>query len=147
MPSTGDQGRRAPPFTEVATTCSHLTFGRGCRRACPFVILRKRRVCARPAPDSDPVRRHGPERGSTGGGGRPRSFPSGPPLREAKRRAGRAEDGRPGKARPASNVDIVSDVDAAPSSPEIRRASRAMMISGDFDFYRKAFAADAGKAG
>jgi len=40
-----------------------------------------RRVCARPAPDSDPVRRHGPERGSTGGGGRPRSFPSGPPLR------------------------------------------------------------------
>jgi len=30
--------------------------------------------------DSDPVRRQGPERGSTGGGGRPRSFPSGPPL-------------------------------------------------------------------
>jgi hypothetical protein len=40
----------------------------------------KRRVCARPATDSDPVRRQGPERGSTGGGGRPRSFPSGPPL-------------------------------------------------------------------
>jgi hypothetical protein len=28
--------------------------------------------------DSDPVRHHGPEYGSTGGGGRPRSFPSGP---------------------------------------------------------------------
>src|SRR5919201_967647 len=39
----------------------------------------RRRVRARPATDSDPVRRHGPERGSTGGGGRPRSFPSGPP--------------------------------------------------------------------
>src|SRR5436190_16626952 len=43
-----------------------------------------RRVRARPAPDSDPVRRHGPERGSTGGGGRPRSFPSGPPLIRTK---------------------------------------------------------------
>src|SRR5215216_6832003 len=42
------------------------------------VILNSRRVCARPASNSDPVRRHGPERGSTGGGGRPRSFPSGP---------------------------------------------------------------------
>src|SRR5256714_155721 len=45
------------------------------------VILRPRRVRARPAMDSDPVRRQGPERGSTGGGGRPRSFPSGPPNR------------------------------------------------------------------
>ena len=39
-----------------------------------------RRVCARPATDSDPVCRLGPERGATGGEGRPRSFPSGPPL-------------------------------------------------------------------
>ena len=44
------------------------------------VILGFGRVCARPASDSDPVRCHGPERGSTGGGGRPRSFPSDPPL-------------------------------------------------------------------
>src|SRR5919201_2308864 len=31
--------------------------------------------------DSDPVRRQGPERDNCGGGGRPRSFPSGPPSR------------------------------------------------------------------
>src|SRR5947209_19671377 len=30
--------------------------------------------------DSDPVRRQGPERDNCGGGGRPRSFPSGPPF-------------------------------------------------------------------
>src|SRR5881396_634723 len=51
-----------------------------CSARCLFVILRERRVRARPASDSDPVRRHGPERGSTRGGGRPRSFPSGPPF-------------------------------------------------------------------
>ncbi len=37
-----------------------------------------RRVRARPAADSDPVRRHGLGCGCTGGEGRPRSFPSGP---------------------------------------------------------------------
>src|SRR5437867_3843472 len=84
-----------------------------CSARCLFVILRRRRVRARPASDSDPVRRHGPERGSTGGGGRPRSFPSGPLLREAKRRAGRAEDGRAGKAGTASMVGVASDALAA----------------------------------
>src|SRR5439155_22316682 len=46
-------------------------------KSAQYLLLR--RVCARPAADSDPVRRQGPERGSTGGGGRPRSFPPGPP--------------------------------------------------------------------
>ena len=50
----------------------------GCRARHECAILDSRRVCARPAADSDPVRRQGPERGSTGGGGRPR-IPSGPP--------------------------------------------------------------------
>ena len=44
----------------------------------PMLHTFGRRVCARPPVDSDPVCRLGPERGATGGGGRPRSFPSGP---------------------------------------------------------------------
>jgi hypothetical protein len=40
--------------------------------------VKSERVRARRMSDSDPVRHHGPECGSTGGGGRPRSFPSGP---------------------------------------------------------------------
>src|SRR5437870_10802723 len=37
-------------------------------------------VRARPVTDSDPVRHRGPQRGQTGGGDRPRSSPSGPPV-------------------------------------------------------------------
>jgi len=40
--------------------------------------VKSERVRARRMSDSDPVRHHGPECGSTGGGGRPRSFLSGP---------------------------------------------------------------------
>src|SRR5206468_11230691 len=78
-----------------------------------------RRVCARPAMDSDPVCRQGPERGSTGGGGRPRSFPSGPPpdSGDADRRCHALSHGRPrlvaGKAaglflRPGSLVRLAA---------------------------------------
>src|SRR6266508_1138209 len=81
MSTTGNKGGGTPAVAKVAGDRAKLTFARGCSTADSFVILRTWRVCARPAPDSDPVRRQGPERGSTGGGGRPRSFPSGPPLR------------------------------------------------------------------
>ena len=74
---------------------------------------RRERVCARPASDSDPVRRHGPERGETGGGGRPRSFPSGPlagtalelrePLELAPAGAARPPSSRAGGTRRASS--------------------------------------------
>src|SRR5436305_939421 len=57
-----------------------------------------RRVRARPVMDSDPVRRQGPERDNRGGGGRPRSFPSGPPPPAAGRRADPAARAKP--ARP-----------------------------------------------
>src|SRR6185437_6460645 len=80
MPSAGNQNSGPQTFAEATTTGIDLTYVRGCDFPRPFVILTEWRVRARPAPDSDPVRRHGPERGSTGGGGRPRSFPSGPPL-------------------------------------------------------------------
>ena len=76
-----DESLGLQAFTEVTRTRVYLTFLRCCRHAGPFVILTRWRVRARPAPDSDPVRRQGPERGSTGGGGRPRSFSSGPPHR------------------------------------------------------------------
>src|SRR5436305_7240499 len=79
MPSASNQSLGASPFTPLAATCKRLTFTPYCRLAPACVILRERRVRARPASDSDPVRRHGPERGSTGEGGRPRSFFSGPP--------------------------------------------------------------------
>jgi hypothetical protein len=87
MPSTGNQNGGPQTFAEATTTRIDLTYARGCDFSRPFVILTEWRVRARPAPDSDPVRRHGPERGSTGGGGRPRSFPSGPPLSSGIRRA------------------------------------------------------------
>ncbi len=106
QPRTGDCGgcrkSRVPNFRRV------LLYSRRFRHT------HKRRVCARPASDSDPVRRHGPERGSTGGGGRPRSFPSGPPLRAAQRRAGRAEDGRAGEAGTAFKVDIARECRRGP---------------------------------
>ena len=99
MPTSRHESVSAQAFTEVTRARVYLTFARGCRHARAMRhTSAKRRVRARPAPDSDPVRRQGPERGSTGGGGRPRSFSSGPPL----------------------------------LSSEIRRASRAMMISDDF---------------
>src|SRR6266508_1522647 len=97
MSTTGNKGGGTPAVAKVAGDRAKLTFARGCSTADSFVILRTWRVCARPAPDSDPVRRQGPERGSTGGGGRPRSFPSGPPLR------GGPEGGTAGRqSRPAS---------------------------------------------
>ena len=77
----GNQNGGPQAFAEATTTGIDLTYARGCDFSRPFVILTEWRVRARPAPDSDPVRRHGPERGSTGGGGRPRSFSSGPPSR------------------------------------------------------------------
>src|SRR5213078_2869967 len=46
--------------------------------------------------DSDPVRRQGPERDNCGGGGRPRSFPYGPPAD-----AGAPEGGNGARAKPA----------------------------------------------
>src|SRR4029077_14527770 len=58
---------------------------RSCPRLAPSVILARGRVCALRPWDSAPVRCHGPERGSTGGGGRPRSFPSDPPTSRALR--------------------------------------------------------------
>src|SRR5580765_4194303 len=87
MPSTGNQNGGPQTSAEATTTGIDLNYARGCDFWRPFVILTEWRVRARPAPDSDPVRRHGPERGSTGGGGRPRSFPSGPPLIVGIRRA------------------------------------------------------------
>src|SRR5580765_7755506 len=89
MPSTRNKNGGSQTFAEATTTGIDLTYARGCDFWRPFVILTEWRVRARPAPDSDPVRRHGPERGSTGGGGRPRSFPSGPPLIVGIRRAPR----------------------------------------------------------
>src|SRR6476646_8903923 len=113
MPSTGNQNRGPQTFAEATTTGIDLTYARGCDFWRPFVILTEWRVRARPAPESDPLRRHGPELGSTGGGGRPRSFPSGPPLSSGIRRASRDmmipndspstdEPQRPTPAEPAS---------------------------------------------
>ena len=82
--SNVDPRQQRPRHTGGCEGCRRsreANFRACCGPAESFVILRTWRVCARPAPDSDPVRRQGPERGSTGGGGRPRSFPSGPPLR------------------------------------------------------------------
>src|SRR6267143_3992158 len=79
MSASSDESVGLQAFAEVTRARVYLTFRRCCRHAWAFVILTRWRVRARPAPDSDPVRRQGPERGSTGGGGRPRSFSSGPP--------------------------------------------------------------------
>src|SRR6266481_4767675 len=62
------------------------------------VILTRWRVRARPAPDSDPVRRQGPERGSTGGGGRPPARLSSSEIRRS-----------PSKIRRASHAMMISD--------------------------------------
>src|SRR5580765_8544800 len=80
MPSTRNKNGGSQTFAEATTTGIDLTYARGCDFSRPFVILTEWRVRVPPAPDSDPVRRHGPERGLTGGGGRSRSSPSGPPL-------------------------------------------------------------------
>src|SRR5437764_481552 len=112
MPTACDEGGRAPSSSQASTPCRDLTFGAHWSLREPSVILPRRRVRARPAPDSDPVRRHGPERGSTGGGGRPRSFPSGPPR--AKPAAGRLGGSRrAGEAGTPLSVGIASDADAA----------------------------------
>src|SRR6478735_1518244 len=89
MPSTGNQNGGSQTFAEATTTGIDLTYARGCDFWRPFVILTEWRVRAGPAPDLDPVPRHGPERGSPGGGGRPRSSPSSPPLIVEIRRASR----------------------------------------------------------
>src|SRR6267378_3533264 len=80
MPTSCHESVGPQASTQVTRASVDLTFPLDWSRLRPFVILSKRRVRARPAPDSDPVRRHGPERGSTGEGGRPRSFLSGPPI-------------------------------------------------------------------
>src|SRR5580765_1982860 len=131
MPSSGNQNGGPQTIAEATTTGIDLTYARGCDFSRPFVILTEWRVRVRPAPDSDPVRRHGPERGSTGGGGRPRSFPSGPPLIVEIRRASRGMmistisppidvRLRPTPAEPAS---------AATQSPYRRRSQRRHLDS------------------
>src|SRR5919204_2216035 len=81
-----------------------------------------RRVRARPAPDSDPVRRQGPERGSTGGGGRPRSFPSGPPSPPEVRRGLRPHHDDFGRSR--YRRASVSEHGRSPHSRPRLRSSR-----------------------
>src|SRR6476619_4024044 len=108
MPSTGNQNGGSQTFAEATTTGIDLTYARGCDFWRPFVILTEWRVRARPARDSDPVRRHGPERGSTGGGGRPRSFPSGPSLIRRQSDGPFGRRGPHGLSPYGSGVDIAS---------------------------------------
>jgi hypothetical protein len=76
VPTARDEGGGAPPPGAPRCPCgrrAHVAFAEWMGNT------RARRVSARRSVDSDPVCRLGFERGATGGEGRPRSFPSGPP--------------------------------------------------------------------
>ena len=157
MPAANDESCGASAFTEVATTCIDLSFARSCRRDDAFVILICWRVCARPAPDSDPVRRHGPERGSTRGGGRPRSFPSGPlPRRESGGPIGRRRPRRQSRTASVSTSQAMSpwpaDRRAAANRAEDGRAAEparplGVDIASDVDVARHATRQSGGPIG
>ena len=78
-----------------------------------------KRVRARPPVDSDPVCRLGPERGATGGEGRPRSFPSGPLLSGRSRTAA----ARPGCRRDefADRCFVPGGTCGSPGTPSLTR--------------------------
>ena len=82
MPPAGDESGCTPPPRTARSPSPIVPDSPSETRSfcCPDGSYSARRVCARPPVDSDPVCRLGPERGATGGEGRPRSFPSGPPL-------------------------------------------------------------------
>ena len=83
-----DEGLRVPAAAPPPGARGALTPAiRLAKRLAHFVTTESyspRRVRARPAADSDPVRRHGLGCGCTGGEGRPRSFPSGPAFASGK---------------------------------------------------------------
>src|SRR6266568_4875440 len=105
MPAPRHESVSAQAFTEVTRACLRLTFALcwSLPQLSSYSTNGGSALVRRS--DSDPVRRQGPERGSTGEGGRPRSFLSGPPrLRSDTRRAGRALFGRTAEPRPAFSV-------------------------------------------
>src|SRR6266581_1343253 len=79
MPAPRHESVSAQAFTEVTRACLRLTFALcwSLPQLSSYSTNGGSALVRRS--DSDPVRRQGPERGSTGEGGRPRSFLSGPP--------------------------------------------------------------------
>jgi hypothetical protein len=141
MPSTCDESGSSPPFTEVATTCAHLTFALPCRCDGAFVILRSggstlvRRRIQTPSdatvlsvvqPEGEvvlgasPLARHlgdGPEGGSRRPGeARPPFDVGSASAADVACHLGDGPEGgsrRPGEARPPFDVGSASAADVA----------------------------------